>query len=374
MLGRKSSAVLSVLGLVISSTSAYAMVSTSNIPMSTSTVPSTTIINNESLVNLPGSRPGFEFSLAFLALKPGATNLNYVIYNKELPTQSPTWLEKEIQPESSGAFELGGRYNFTEGRDINLNWTHLSSSTSASVAAPDASYFLGPDYEIGPAGLTTRNATGKAQFNYDVVNLDAGQTVDFGRHVETRFFIGLSDAFLREQVNATYSGATVTGAHQGPYSIMQEVTANFTGLGPRVGFDASYITQSGFGFIGQAAASVLIGSSYSKTTYVGSSQELKDLYNQALNFQSIRDQNVTQVIPGFDAKLGAIYSRAFSKGTLFTLAGGYQAAVYVNAINQYLPASLVVPLSTGGIFVSTMSHTQSNYSVQGPFVEGTLRF
>jgi len=326
------------------------------------------------LVTIPELRPGFEFDLTLLALKPGASNLNFVIYNKELPSQSPTWTEKEIRPGYSFAFALGAGYVFQEGRDITLDWTHLTSNTTSTTVAPDASFFLGPDYEIGPDSLTIRKAVGMAQFKYDVVNLSAAQRVSLGRQVEMRFFGGLSTGFLKEQVKTTYSGSTVTGPFQGPFSTMQEVTSQFTGIGPRLGIEGSYLTDYGFGFLGEAAASALIGSMYSKTAYVSSAQEILALYGQSVNNQFIKDQNVTQVIPGIDANLALMYKHAFSQGASMTIKAGYQAAVYINAISQYLPGSLVTPLDTGGIFVATMNHTLSNYSVQGPFLEGSIQF
>jgi len=356
---KKSPAMLFTLAVALSSATAYAI---PNKP-----------IYNSSLVTIPDLRPGFEFSITGLALKPGASNLNYVIFNKELPAQSPTWTENEIQPNYGGAFELGARYIFPQGSDVNLTWTHLYSSTSATTVAPNASFFLGPDFEIGPAALPIRQAVGNAQFKYDVANLDVGQYVNFGRHISLRFFGGLSTAFLREQVKTTYSGTVITGAFPGPFSTTQEVTANFSGAGPRFGIDGNVDVGCGFGFLGEAAASAIIGTSYSKTAYISSSAELLALFGQTSNSQFIKDQSVTQVIPGFDAKLGASYKYAFSNDMFLTIKAGYQAAVYVNAISQYLPASLVTPMDTGGIFVATMSHTLSNYSVQGPFLEATLQ-
>ncbi len=362
MLGKKSFVLLSTLGLAVSSMTSYAdKASTSS---------------HSFEITTPEVRHVVEYSVALIGLKPAATNLNYVIYNKELPVQSPTWIEKEIDTQMTAAFELGIKYHFSAGRYVSLDWTHLNSSSDNAISAPNASYFLGPDYEIGPDGIEIRHAVGSAQFKYDVINLNAGQALDFGQHVETRFFMGLSNGYLREQVNATYSGVTIitTPGHFGPFSTKQKVTANFTGIGPRFGFDASYLTDRGFVFFGEAAASALIGSNYSKTAYISSSQELLDLYGQTVNYQTIKDQHVTQVIPGFDGKLGVSYEHLFSHDVLLTLSAGYQAAVYINAISQYIPASLVSnePMQTGGIFVDTMSHTLSNYSVQGPFLKAIL--
>lgn len=322
-------------------------------------------------LSIPHLKPGFEFNVAALWLKPGASNLNYVIYNKALPAQSPTWNEKEVYPTYTSAFDLGIRYIFpnTAGNDFKLDWTHLSSNNSASIAADGVSYFLGPDFEIGPAGIPIRNATGNAKFKYDVVNLDVGQFISFGQHIDMRFFGGLSTGFLREETLSTYTGNTV-GTYPGPFSTMENITSNFTGVGPRAGLHADYNMSSGFGFLGEAAVSALIGSLYSKTQFTSSAQQLLTQYGQSVNNQAIEDQRVYQVIPGLDAKLGVSYKHFFKNNSLITISAGYQAAVYVNAISQYQPSTLVAgqPLETGGIFVATMAHTLSNYSVQGPFL------
>lgn len=359
MLGQKFLLAFSALGLALATTTTCAH---------------TTLAKDSTLnITVPMFRPAWGFDLAVLALKPGASNLNYVIYNQGLPLQSPSWYEKELRPGYAPAFALGAHYNFSEGKDVSLNWTHLNTSTTASVGADTTSYFLGPDYEIGPTGIPIRNASGKVRFQYDVVNLDAGQWAAFGNSLQMRFFGGLSNAYLREQTIATYSGNT-TGTYAGPFTTMQEVTANFIGLGPRLGCGANYSLGHGWGLLGEGAASLLIGSSYSKTFYVSSAKQLLVVYGQTSNSQFIKDQNVTQVIPGLDAKLGLNYSHALRNNMLVTVKAGYQAAVYINAINQYLPGTLVSgsPLESGGIFVATMNHTQSNYSVQGPFLEATL--
>ena len=354
-------AILYALGLTVCSAAVYAHTSYP--------------IDTRSLVTIPNLQPGVEFSFAALALKPAASNLNYVIFNKGLPIQSPSWTEKELQPDYDFAYEVGGRYIFPGGSDVSLTWTHLNSSSTDSTVAPNNNFFLGPDYEIGPDSIPIRNASGKVQFKYDVINLDAGQFVDFGRHVEMRFFGGLSDANLREYVKAIYSGSIPLGIYAGPFRTEQDVTAKFNGIGPRVGLDASYDTDYGVRFLGEAAVSALIGSSYSKTAYLSSAQELLIKYGQQTNGQFIKDKRVTQVIPGIDAKLGVSYKHAFSNCMILNVKAGYQAAVYINAINQYLPGSLVDggPLDSGGIFVATMNHTQSNYSVQGPFLEASLQ-
>lgn len=323
---------------------------------------------------IPPLKPVIEYKIAALWLKPGASNLNYVILNKELPAQSPTWTEQELYPSFDGGFLVGLRYVFPNAgsKDVNLEWTHLNSNTSDSTVADGASYFLGPDYEIGPAGIPIRDAAATANFKYNVVNLDVGQYIQFGQQLTMRLFAGLSGGDLKEEVSTTFSGTRIGGDFPGPFSMNQDVTSKFVGIGPRFGVTANYdYCCTGFGFIGEAAISALIGTMESKTHFTGSGAELTEEFDQAVNRQFIRDQRVYQVVPAFDAKLGINYKHPFYNTSLLTVTAGYQAAVYVNAISQYLPASLVdgSPLESGGIFVATMNHTLSNYSVQGPFFE-----
>lgn len=321
-------------------------------------------------VTIPNLEAGFEFNIAALWMRPGASNLNYVIYNEEIPAQSPAWNERELRPAYTWGVEVGAGYILPcSGADVYLDWIHLNSTTSGTTDAPNSDFFLGPDYEIGPPGLEIRHANGHVRFKYDVINLTLGQFVDFGSRVRMRFFTGLSAGFLREDVVSNYSGDHV-GATIGPFNMKQDITANFNGLGPRFGTHTEVDLGFGIGFEGEAAMSALIGSTYSKTNFTGQSPELLNIFNQNINYQLIKDQNVLQVIPGFDTKLGFNYKYHFCNGMSLSAAVGYQAAVYVNAISQYLPESLVpgFPLQSGGIFVATMEHRLSNYSVAGPYL------
>jgi len=378
MIRNKSSAILSsTLTVILTSSSVYAV------------APAPVMTNNSFAVTFPQVQPGYTLTFAALALKPGATNLNYVIYNRAgAPAQTPIWNEQELRPEYSFAFNIGAGYDFAGGGNVNIDWTHLNTSTKSSVSAPNADYFLGPDYEIGPDGLLIRNANGKVEFGYDVINLDFGQRMDFGQHVEMRFFAGLSNANLREQIISNYAG-TVTPGNSSPsnpridlgyFNTEQTVIADFFGIGPRVGFDMAYNADNGFGVMGEGAISALIGSSIAKTQYTSNSQTYQDVYNNPTNYQTISDQNVIQVIPAIDGKVGVNYNHTYKQGVLLTLGLGYEGAVYINAINQYLPGTLVkinnTPegIESGGIFVNTMAHTLSNYSVQGPFFRATVKF
>lgn len=316
---------------------------------------------------------GFEVSIAALWLQPAASNLNYVILNNELPTLSPRWVEQEVKPSLTPAFELGLRYIFpnSSNKDINLNWTHLSTDNSDTTNADNVKFFLGPDYEIGPAGIPIRHAKGKAEFNYDLINLNVGQWSDLARDVHVRLFGGVSAGLLHENVDATFSGTDLVDAG-GDFKLHQEVVSRFNGIGPNIGVHVNYDGIYGFGLLGEASLSALIGDIHAKTSYAATSV-IDTAEGLHPNRQTIKDEHATQVIPGMDFKLGVDYKYALNQA-LLTVSAGYQAAIYINAISQYLPGTLVTPLETGGIYVATMDHTLSNYSVQGPFFNVAVKF
>jgi hypothetical protein len=327
-------------------------------------------------VYIPETTHRFEVTFDPMLLKPGASNLNYVIYNNELPVQSPKWYEQELKPKYNFAFELAGKYMFPQSRYLSLDWTHMkSTNTSSSVAAPSASYFLGPDYQIGPAGTAVRTSSGSVDFYYDVVNLNAGQAVSLGNNVTIHLFAGISDGMLREELKSTYSGNN-TAPFAGTFTLNQDIMSSFFGLGPRFGLDGGFTSDCGLGFYGEAAGSALIGSMRSHTGFLNNSSQLVDIFGQINNAQLITDQNTVQVVPGFDAKLGLTYKHVVGNNVMLSIGAGYQAAVYMNAISEYVPGRLVTgePLQTGGIFVDTMSHRLSNYTVQGPYLNFSVKF
>ncbi len=336
-------------------------------------------------ITIPTFQQGFEIGGTALLLQFNASNLNYAILNKALPLQTPSWTEEELKIGYDPAFAVSMRYVFSGGADVNSDWTHLSSSADASVSADGMQYFVGPDYQIGPDAIPIRNASSTGTFSYDVINLDAGQFVNFGRAVQIRFFGGLSAGFLKEELSTTFTGNTfglthpITGmtyGYPGPFSMNQLVEANYTGVGPRLGFELDGNMGKGFRIACEGAASVLFGASYSKTGFTGSSEELKQRYGQETNYQFIKDENIDQITPGLEAKFGIDYKQLFSNKTMLTLEAGYQGNVYIDAINQYLPGSLVPTqgMETGSIFVETVNHTKSNFSAQGPYFRAAFKF
>ncbi len=319
-------------------------------------------------VSIPEMSPGFEFDVTGLWLRPVSNDLEYAVHTFPFPFPTPNWHVKSINPSYHFAYGLGMGYVFCHsGNDIQLHWTHLNSSDSASVSAGPDGQFVAPFYETGPRGGTIQQARGKVDFRYDVVDLDVGQFVNFGNHTLIRFFAGLSGARIKQNLISTFSDNFI------PFSVRSNNFSQYTGFGPRFGINAKYDLCYGFGVVGQVSGSVLIGNMIARTRYNSSSSIGEALFGITNNKQAIGSDNTQQVVPGADVKLGVNYTYPFCKDSAVTIEGGYKASMYVNAIQEYNPVIVVAPIQTGTVFVATMGKSKSNFSVNGPYLNVNIK-
>ena len=150
-------------------------------------------------VFVPNLTPGFEISAGLLVLKPGADNLGYGTITTFLPIQSPQWAVQTLAPNYQPCIFVGTRYVLSNsGIDMRLNWDHLHTSDSTSVAVSDpTTQWVSPFSQTGPSTSEAANVVGifhlkaasaQVNFDYDMVNADVGQTVNFGSHTQFRLF------------------------------------------------------------------------------------------------------------------------------------------------------------------------------------------
>jgi len=164
-------------------------------------------------------------------------------------------------------FRLEGSYHFSTGNDATLNWTWY-------------------DVKHGTSGVR-----GYRRPRYNIVNFEMGQSVDFGESVDMRFQGGLQYANLKQEGTVTALNATRS--------------SELTGLGPRVGMDASYDFGNGFALTGGGDIAMLVG----KTTRNGNTSD------SATTFF------------GLGSKVGVKYTQAMAQGDV-TLDLGYQVNVW----------------------------------------------
>ena len=224
-------------------------------------------------------------------------------------------------PSYAWGFFLEAGYHFNTGNDLNVNWYHLRKNNSGTFT----------NYN------TTNGATNYVTVNpqWDAVNIEVGQHVDFGENKSIRFHGGAQYARLAGDTTLTRGETTSLTA--------QSATSNptYNGFGPRVGADMAYDWGNGISIYANSAAALLAGTS-----------KFDNAVTTAAATSSVVG-STTQVVPELDAKLGATYTYALAQGDL-TLDAGWMWVNYFEVLQN-------------SVFDVT-STTKGNLGLQGPYV------
>jgi hypothetical protein len=307
--------------------------------------------------------PRLEASATFLYLQPGSGSLEYGTLVSPLPPATPHWQNQSIRPSLSPAFNFGFRYFVPEtGNDLRTSWTHLDSTEGASFTGTPLQ-FAGPSYLIGPGATAFNLGSGSVNFRYDAVNLEAGHLWQGGDRFQARFFGGLQYGSIKQDLTGSFSDFAGTNTQT------NTTRSRFSGAGPRFGVNGQF-NRGNFQFLGDLAAVTLIGERQIRRDYNTTSPLFP-----AGNAQSFSSPNATQIVPGLDSRLGASYSFRLGSGIL-KLEAGYQAVIYISAINSYSQTQVATPPApqSVGVFFATTDHLQSDFTAHGPYMSTSWSF
>lgn len=285
-------------------------------------------------VVVPNLNSGLDFTLEGLYVQPTNTSLQYLSSsNVNASGNGFNSNNNSLTPDYDFGFRLGLGYVFpNSGNDLKLSWTHFDQNSTDSVNVGPNSFVT---TALGLSGVLgtgqNLNASSTASFKYDAVDLDVGQYLSFGRHLEARLFAGLRFAQLRSDVSDTYTGTDVSLPGQS-FVETESFKSKFTGIGPRLGIATAYNVYDSFGVVAQFATSLLVGRSEASTNeayYIVNNGQSTTV--QSNNWAS---DNQTRVVPGFDAKLGIDYTAKIKDKYRLNIEAGYQVTQYVDAIDR----------------------------------------
>jgi len=306
-----------------------------------------------------------DFGFRGLALKPHVSNLHYAAEAFPLPAPSPHWNIYDIRPHYHFGFDITFNAFFHKlNTNLYANWEHFRGSDCAAISAATEN-MVGPFFEIGPDALPYANASGRVAFKFNEFNISYGQNVNFGNRLHTNFFAGVSFAHIEECLSATYSNEDGT--------IARTITTpiSFAGAGPQVGVDFMYDIVCGLQFAGRATGSLLTGKLKNHTAYESISPALTPLGITPPNAQSTSLCSRTQIVPAFNQRLGIAYAFEFCDHYLVRIEAGYQAQIYLSALQSVDMGSEVVtpPVApdTVGVFARTFQRNISNFGLTGPY-------
>lgn len=277
-------------------------------------------------VTVPCEATAWDFGVQALYLQPVYdADLGYVGHS----TTNNNTNYRDHDPKWGWGFKLEGSYHFSTGNDIDVNWYHLSKSHNRSFISDTVNH--GDD----------RNVNFYAKPQWDAVNFEFGQHVDFGDFKDIRFHGGAQYARIKTGMSkAIYDLATTPATLLGTDS--QQMT--FNGFGPRTGMDMAYNWGNGFATYANAAATLLIGTSKFSHSDIDAADSTNTFADRG---------SKTAMVPELEAKLGATYTFAMANGDL-TLDAGYMWLNYFNAQH--------------GINFNSTSISESDFALNGPFL------
>lgn len=359
-------------GLAASSLGAYAALPTGAAPFQ---------------VVVPNLKSGIEITLEGLYVQPTNSDLVYgntinsFAFAPAPGVSSPNSAtaisasSKSIDPDYGFGFRVGLGYIFpNSGNDVQLNWTHFNqssddASSSSWVGTPVASLL-----DRSNSALFINNANADTSFKLDSLDLDVGQYVSIGTRLQTRFFVGLRGAILKNDLSigdtlieqGFINSPSVNPIFVGDQTAVTaaDFTSKFSGIGPRIGVDTSYHISDCFGIVGHFATALLVGRVESNVNAAGITTT--NLINSntpttSAFVASIDSDRQTRVVPAFDAKLGLDYTYPIHNavnGSSFSIEAGWQVTQYVDAIDRVRDTSSSFLAET----------TTSSVGFQGPYL------
>lgn len=322
----------------------------------------------------------FELFGDWLFLQPNGSSIYYAVeafpYNTSLPVPevSPNWTVFEIDPGYHSGFEVGSRFLFPKNdMTLEINWERLHSKDSDSMEVTPLSYgtgnMVGPFFDIGPNSAVYKTAKGRAVFHFDAANLIFGKGICFANALKAHFYAGAGFARIKQSLSSTFSNPA-TSISRTIYNF-----STFTGGGPEVGLDFDYNLGCSFYFTGNSSIALYMGQLKNNTTFTSVSPALSQP-----NVQQTTVPNRTQLIPGFEEKLGFSYAASFDRCEI-TFGAGYQFQIYLDAVQsvdmtspQVLPSLLPSTAVQVGVYAVGFERTLSNFILTGPYVSMDISF
>ena len=309
-----------------------------------------------------------------------AIPLNQTISNSAvLQAVSPNWKIFELSPGYTPTFKFGGKVFFTPSRtNLEVSWEHLNTTTTSShtlsTTSDGGALMVGPLFDIGPNSAAYTNAKGKANFQFDAVDLLFAQNFCAFTRLYPTVFAGLGFARIKQTLTSNFSNSNNTRSR----SI--ETHSKFTGAGPKIGVDFGYRIIDGFFFNGMMSCGMVIGQLHNGTLYESNAPFLAANNIALPNKQTTSVENRTQLIPSFEQRLGFSYLRMYNCWKVKAEVG-YLAQIYLNAVQtidmtapQVPPSILPAAIPDSGVYAVGFERTLSNFMVTGPYISLAFDF
>lgn len=272
-------------------------------------------------------------------------------YTAQLPSANWGW-----------GFMIEGAYHYGMGNDVNINWYHVNNATNVGITQQ---VYYNVNTAGGAAAYVPQSGNDSIHPEWDAVNVEFGQHVDFGDMKNIRLHGGVEYARV-----ATGSSFLTRGVSAGN-DFYGYNNSTFNGFGPRGGVDMNYDLGNGFSAYGNGAGGIYVGTG-SFNTLVSRQDNAATPATQPARVNYTLNGSQTTLVPELEAKLGLMYHyNMASMGALppseLVLDVGWMWVNYFNA--QFVGNADRSYAAAGTLndtnIVSRGNATQSNFGEQG---------
>ena len=271
-------------------------------------------------VTVPCKHSAWEFAGQALYLQSTVGGQNFAGYETTNGIQS----YKNSGNKWGWGFKLDAAYHYATGKDIDVNWYHMSNTKNGVLAGP-----LTNQSGLVYAGPIQQSREPK----WDAANLELGQHVDFSQTSSVRFHGGVQYVNIDEKSNYSSPGTGIQVRSTNRHS-------TYSGFGPRIGADMTYGFDNGLSAYANGALGMLAGTS-----------RYNNLTLNAIGAVTGRSLASMIIVPEIEVKLGGMYTHAMPQGDLSLNAGW----MWINYFQ------VTTPIISGDV------HSE-NFGFQGPFV------
>lgn len=263
---------------------------------------------------------GIEAHALLLNANTDAIDIPLQIYSSQGQAEygtNPTW---------QWGFQVGGTYIWNTGNDFVWSWSNYrNDSINKTLAHPvelgtivqqNISSMI-PDRVIQDAILET--ASFNTTYEWDQINFEFGQPMDFPVRVKIRPHAGLQISRVANYLNTRFG----TSDSQENSLFTTRTSSMFNGLGPRSGLELRWESDWGLSVYGRGNLGLMYGPAKNNEYVVDILANATTIYNASL----------TRIVSTLDSQLGAECQFDLAQG-IVSLDMGWQWNTYQGALKD----------------------------------------
>ncbi len=304
--------------------------------------------------------PGdFSVEAEWIYFSPNSESRYFAIENATLV--APVNGEREAVPFDNfhSGYRVAAAFTFCDNecdRYASVTWTSLKAHESRTLTRPTAT-LLPADVPpiVGFTGFTS--ATGSHHFSYYAVDGVVGQKIICDCCVDVDLFAGVHYAHFLTRENDVFGANAVTLVEHN----------DFWGVGPEFGINAVAPVWCGFSLLGNISTAFIAGKPRSTL----------DVGTTTIASYNVHNERRWRLVPYVDLRLGLNYdfclpcgfdclSNCFPSGFRGSIAVGYEALTYFNALGSIV--------ATDNVLLSSTIDQYRNVTMHGPFIAVAFSF